>query len=52
METVPSAMNYFINRIHLVNKSEWIKDDLQKEYPSDDIAAISFYHNLIFIKKN
>ncbi|HZV70019.1 MAG TPA: class I SAM-dependent methyltransferase [Saprospiraceae bacterium] len=51
METAPTAMNYFISRIHLVNKSEWIKEDLEKEYTSDDFAAISFYHNLIFITK-
>ncbi len=51
MDTVDSSMNYFINRIHHVNKSEWIKEDLQKEYPAVGIASISFYHNLIFITK-
>lgn len=51
MDSIPSAMNYFIRRIHEVNKTEWLKDDLQKELPTDDISAIAFYHNLIFIKK-
>jgi demethylmacrocin O-methyltransferase len=51
MDTVNSAMNYFINKVHHVNKSEWIKEDFQKEYPDDGIASISFYHNLIFITK-
>ncbi|MFZ1676123.1 MAG: hypothetical protein WAT91_02555 [Saprospiraceae bacterium] len=51
MNTVSSAMNYFIHKVHHVNKAEWIKEDLQKDYPADDIASISFYHNLIFITK-
>ncbi len=52
MDTVNSAMNYFINKVHHVNKSEWIKEDFQKEYHADEIASISFYHNLIFITKD
>jgi hypothetical protein len=51
MDSIPSAMNYFINRVHSVNKTEWEKEDLQKEIPQEDIASISFYHNLIFITK-
>lgn len=52
MDTIPSSMNYFISRVHSINRSEWIKEDLQHEMPEDDIASISFYHNLIFIVKN
>ncbi|MEO6133409.1 MAG: class I SAM-dependent methyltransferase [Saprospiraceae bacterium] len=51
MDTIPSAMNYFIHRIHEVNKTDWLKQDLPKEYPADDIASLAFYHNLIFIVK-
>ncbi len=51
MDTIPSAMNYFIDKVHHVNRTEWIKEDLQKEYPADEIASISFYHNLIFVVK-
>src|SRR5688572_29079055 len=51
MNSVNSAMNYFIRRVHHVNKTDWIKDDLKKEMPQDDIAAIAFYHNLIIIQK-
>ena len=52
METIPSAMNYFIQRVHNVNKSEWVKEDLQREIPDEGIASISFYHNLIIVVKN
>ncbi len=51
LETVPSAMNYFIQRVHSVNRSEWLKDELPPEIPNQGIKAISFYHNLIFIEK-
>ncbi len=51
MDTVSSAMNYFIQRVHEVNKSEWLKEDLEKEIRDSDIASIAFYHNLIFVQK-
>ena len=51
MDTVQSAMNYFIQRVHHVNKTVWVKEDLKRELPQDDIGAIAFYHNLIFVKK-
>jgi hypothetical protein len=52
MESISSAMNYFINMVHIVNKTEWVKEDLRNEIPAEEIASISFYHNLIFIVKN
>lgn len=52
MDTVNSAMNYFIQRVHSVNRSEWRKEELKKEIPDQGIASIAFYHNLIFIIKN
>lgn len=51
MDSVNSAINYFIHRVHHVNKSVWVKEDLKEELPQDDIAAIAFYYNLIFVKK-
>jgi cephalosporin hydroxylase len=51
MNTVTSAMNYFIKRIHAVNRTEWRKDELHPDLPDEGIDSISFYHNLIFIKK-
>ena len=51
MDTVNSAMNYFIQRIHAVNRKEWKKEDLTKVIPDQGIASIAFYHNLIFIVK-
>jgi len=52
MDTVTSAMNYFIQRIHAVNRKEWIKDELKNDLPDEGIASIAFYHNLIFIRKS
>jgi len=49
MDTIPSAMNYFIKRVHAVNRTEWMKDELQPDLPDEGIGSISFYHNLIFI---
>lgn len=51
MNTVNSAMNYFINKVHPINQAEWIKEDASHEILQNDIAAIAFYHNLIFVKK-
>ena len=52
IDTVNSAMNYFIRRVHLVNRAEWINKDIAWSIPQDEIAALVFYHNLIFIKHN
>ncbi len=51
MDTIPSAMNYFINKVHGVNQSEWLKEELEKEIHENDIASIAFYHNLIIVVK-
>jgi demethylmacrocin O-methyltransferase len=49
MHRVPSAMNYFINRVHQVNQSEWLPEERPVDLPDDEIASIAFYHNLIFV---
>jgi hypothetical protein len=46
-----TAMNYFIQRIHVVNRADWAKDEKQPHIPDQGIASISFYHNMIFIVK-
>ena len=52
MESVPSAMNYFIKRVHGLNRQEWLKDEEHPKLPDEGIGSISFYHNLIVnIKK-
>ncbi len=51
MDTIPSAMNYFISRIHSVNAPEWIKEEVPVGKRNEGIAAIAFYHNLLMIKK-
>jgi cephalosporin hydroxylase len=51
MFTVPSAMNYFIDRAHGVNRQEWLKEEKALELPDAGIGSISFYHNLILIVK-
>ncbi len=49
MEQVPSAMNYFIHRVHSVNRVEWLKNEIAPAIPDQSIGSISFFHNLIFI---
>jgi demethylmacrocin O-methyltransferase len=51
MDTIPSAMNYFIRRVHAINRAEWLTDESHPELPDQGIASISFYHNLIFVVK-
>ena len=51
MKSVPSAMNYFIERVHAVNSTEWLKDETHPDLPDQGIASIAFYHNLIFVIK-
>jgi len=51
MNTIDSAMNYFINRIHGLNHVEWIKAEAPVNPTDQSIEGIAFYHNLIFITK-
>ncbi len=51
MEKVPSAMNYFIQRVHAINRGEWLGDESRPDIPDQGIASVAFYHNLIFIVK-
>lgn len=51
MLEVPSAMNYFIGRIHGVNRAEWLKEEQPPALPDQGIASIAFYHNLIVVVK-
>lgn len=51
MDRVPSAMNYFLQRVHGVNRSEWLKEESAPNLPDDGIASIAFYHNLIFVTR-
>jgi demethylmacrocin O-methyltransferase len=51
MDQVHSAMNYFIRRVHAINRPEWIKEENPPEIPDQGIASISFFHNLIFVVK-
>jgi hypothetical protein len=51
MHEVPSAMNYFIERVHTVNRTEWEKDGNQTDIPDQGIGSIAFYHNMIFVVK-
>ena len=51
MHTVASAMNYFIKRIHDINRVEW-RDSKQKVGEIGKmIDSIGFYHNLIVVVK-
>ena len=52
MKTIPSSMNHIIDRIHHVNRSEWIKEDVPADLVVDPIESIAFYHNLIFVVKS
>ena len=52
MESIPSAMNYFIKRVHGVNRSEWQSEEIPVDIPDQGIESIAFYHNLIFIVKS
>ena len=52
MKNAPTAMNYFIHRIHVVNRVEWLDEGQPTDIPNQGIASISFYHNLIVITKN
>lgn len=47
-ETTDTAMNYFRDRVHDVNVSDW-KETVNQS--ADLIGSISFYHNLIFITR-
>lgn len=49
MDTIPSAMNYFIQRVHGVNRSEWLEEVKPVDIPDQGIGSIGFYHNLIFV---
>jgi len=51
MNTIPSSMNYFIHRVHGVNRSEWLDEGKPVDIPDQGIASIAFYHNLIFVVK-
>lgn len=51
MNRIPSAMNYFISRVHGVNRTEWLKEETHPDIPDQGIASISFYHNLIVVVK-
>ena len=51
MNSIPSAMNYFIKRVHGVNRSEWLEESRPIDSPDQGIGSIAFYHNLIFIVK-
>ena len=46
-----TAMNYFIQRVHVVNRPDWAKNEIHPEIPDQEIASISFYHNMIIIVK-
>jgi len=52
METVNSAMNYFIRRVHLVNRADWIKEDGTWVILPDEIATLAFYHDIIIITRS
>ncbi len=51
MESIPSAMNYFIQRVHAINRSEWLDEGKPLDIPNQGIGSIAFYHNLIFVVK-
>ena len=51
MKSIPSSMNYFIYRVHGVNRVEWLEDNPPTDIPDQGIGSISFYHNLIVITK-
>ena len=51
MDDIRSVINYFKERIHGINREEWLKDTPVPEIPDQQISAVSFYHNLIFIVK-
>lgn len=51
MDTIPSAMNYFIKRVHGLNRIEWQSEEVPVDIPDQGIASIAFYHNLIFVVK-
>lgn len=51
MLDIPSCMNYFIKRIHGVNRAEWRMNETLPDIPDEGIASIAFYHNLIVIVK-
>ena len=44
-------MNYFIQRIHQVNRTEWRGEEMTENIPDDGIDSIAFHHNLIVIRK-
>ena len=51
MLDAPTAMNYFIQRVHTINRADWAKDEPHPDIPDQGIASISFYYNIIFITK-
>lgn len=51
MDSVDSAMNYFLKRVHAVNRQEWLAEEKGPDIPDEGIGSISFYHNLIFITR-
>ncbi len=52
MQHVPSAMNYFIQRVHTVNRNEWLKEESSPDIPDQGIGSIAFYHNLIIVMRS
>lgn len=52
MLDIPSCMNYFIRRIHTVNRTEWRTDEMPPDLPDEGIGSIAFHHNLIVIRKS
>ena len=51
MLEVAFATNYFIDRIHGVNREEWRKGEQPPDLPAEGIDSIAFYHNLILVTK-
>jgi hypothetical protein len=51
MSTIPSAMNYFIQRVHAVNRQEWEPENQPTDIPDQGIGSIAFYHNLVVVTK-
>ncbi|HUR32017.1 MAG TPA: class I SAM-dependent methyltransferase [Saprospiraceae bacterium] len=52
MKTVNSAMNYFIDLVHEVNRAKWKNEEWERERTAWGLSSIAFYRNLILIKKD
>ena len=46
-----TSINYFIQRVHVVNRADWAKEEAHPDIPDQGIASISFYYNIIFVVK-